>query len=158
MLSLKTATEFFASSGMLKSGGLNCSNLCILIQEKDFFGSNTGSHFWHGRPFSPNKCPLLFQAVTGSTSPPESTDLETGKLPRVILGTEKPPRVLPFALPRLLLDGPYAAPSQDFARFKVIILIGAGIGVTPFASVVRECLRHLSPKDEVRRRRDEFSD
>ncbi|GAQ79930.1 putative respiratory burst oxidase [Klebsormidium nitens] len=88
------------------------------------------------------------QALTGNSFATESTDLEAGKFPRVFLDADKPPRVPPVALPRLLLDGPYAAPSQDFARFKVVILIGAGIGVTPFASVVREYLRHLRPRFE----------
>jgi len=46
-------------------------------------------------------------------------------------------------MPRLSLqrsvyiDGPYGAPAQDFTRYKVAILIGAGIGVTPFAAVIK---------------------
>ncbi|GAQ81800.1 Respiratory burst oxidase [Klebsormidium nitens] len=45
----------------------------------------------------------------------------------------------PTAYPRLLIDGPFGAPAQDFHKFKVVMLIGAGIGLTPFASVMREC-------------------
>eukprot|EP00161_Ancyromonas_sigmoides_P008967 TRINITY_DN2228_c1_g2_i1.p1 TRINITY_DN2228_c1_g2~~TRINITY_DN2228_c1_g2_i1.p1 ORF type:complete len:707 (-),score=161.82 TRINITY_DN2228_c1_g2_i1:355-2475(-) len=37
------------------------------------------------------------------------------------------------------LDGPFGTPTEGFADFDVLMLVGAGIGVTPFASV----LKHL---------------
>lgn len=36
------------------------------------------------------------------------------------------------------LDGPYGAPSEAFLEYQVVMLVGAGIGVTPFLSVIRE--------------------
>lgn len=42
--------------------------------------------------------------------------------------------------PRVLIDGPYGAPTQDFDNFETVLLIGAGVGVTPFISVMREML------------------
>ena len=40
-------------------------------------------------------------------------------------------------LPVIRVDGPYGAPSRDFSDRDVAILIGAGIGVTPFASILK---------------------
>jgi predicted ferric reductase len=35
------------------------------------------------------------------------------------------------------LDGPYGEGHQDWHRFEVSVLVGGGIGVTPFASILR---------------------
>lgn len=35
------------------------------------------------------------------------------------------------------LDGPFGAASEDVFRFRVVILVGGGIGVTPFASILK---------------------
>lgn len=40
-------------------------------------------------------------------------------------------------LPRVRIDGPYGAPSEDVFRSDLAILVGAGIGVTPFASILK---------------------
>lgn len=40
-------------------------------------------------------------------------------------------------LPHLYIDGPYGSASEEVFRYRVSILIGAGIGVTPFASVLK---------------------
>ncbi|RLN91171.1 hypothetical protein BBJ28_00012044 [Nothophytophthora sp. Chile5] len=42
--------------------------------------------------------------------------------------------------PAIYLDGPIGAPAQDYARYREVVLIGAGIGVTPFASILRSIL------------------
>ncbi|KAF9496127.1 NADPH oxidase A [Pleurotus eryngii] len=41
------------------------------------------------------------------------------------------------ALPAVRLDGPYGAPAEDVFDCEVAVLIGAGIGVTPFASILK---------------------
>ncbi|GMH34692.1 hypothetical protein BSKO_02553 [Bryopsis sp. KO-2023] len=41
---------------------------------------------------------------------------------------------------KICVDGPFGAPAQNFKDYNVAILIGAGIGVTPFASVLNEML------------------
>ncbi|GAA5824896.1 hypothetical protein JCM3770_005093 [Rhodotorula araucariae] len=41
------------------------------------------------------------------------------------------------ALPAIRVDGPFGAPAQDVFKAEVAILVGAGIGVTPFASVLK---------------------
>lgn len=42
------------------------------------------------------------------------------------------------SLPLLLLDGPYGEGHQDWYRYQVAILVGGGIGVTPFASILKD--------------------
>lgn len=41
---------------------------------------------------------------------------------------------------KIFVDGPYGAPCQEFDQFSTIMLIGAGIGITPFASIIRDIL------------------
>ncbi|KAI9193461.1 ferric reductase NAD binding domain-containing protein [Polychytrium aggregatum] len=40
-------------------------------------------------------------------------------------------------LPTIRVDGPYGAPAEDFYNYETAILIGAGIGVTPAASLLK---------------------
>ncbi|KAM0747903.1 NADPH oxidase [Meredithblackwellia eburnea MCA 4105] len=40
-------------------------------------------------------------------------------------------------MPRLKIDGPFGAPAEDVFSNEVAILIGTGIGVTPFASILK---------------------
>ncbi|TIB75270.1 general substrate transporter [Wallemia mellicola] len=40
-------------------------------------------------------------------------------------------------MPRLMVDGPYGAPADNALNKEVAVLIGAGIGVTPFASILK---------------------
>lgn len=51
---------------------------------------------------------------------------------RVIGTNTNPP--LDVTLPRVMVDGPFGSASEDFSKFETILLVGAGIGVTPFAS------------------------
>ncbi|ETP38361.1 hypothetical protein F442_13993 [Phytophthora nicotianae P10297] len=44
--------------------------------------------------------------------------------------------------PDVYLDGPVGAPTQDYHRYKTVICIGGGIGVTPFASILKDVV-HL---------------
>lgn len=51
-------------------------------------------------------------------------------------------------LPTVRIDGPYGAPAEDVFKSEVAVLVGAGIGVTPFASILkRECSIWLSCGD-----------
>ncbi|KAL3532741.1 hypothetical protein ACH5RR_006262 [Cinchona calisaya] len=45
-------------------------------------------------------------------------------------------------LPRLLVDGPYGAPAQDYQNYDVLLLVGLGIGATPFISILRDLLNN----------------
>lgn len=44
--------------------------------------------------------------------------------------------------PDVYIDGPVGAPTQDYQRYKTIMMIGGGIGVTPFASIMKDTI-HL---------------
>ncbi|GAA5988272.1 hypothetical protein JCM5350_002838 [Sporobolomyces pararoseus] len=52
------------------------------------------------------------------------------------------------SLPVLRVDGPFGAPAQDVLSNEVAVLIGAGIGVTPFASIVKD-IWHRQQKHEL---------
>jgi hypothetical protein len=41
--------------------------------------------------------------------------------------------------PILKIDGPFGAASEDVFEFEIVMLVGAGIGVTPFASILKAC-------------------
>jgi len=47
------------------------------------------------------------------------------------------PSAASITLPEVRIDGPYGAPAEDVFDCEVAVLIGAGIGVTPFASILK---------------------
>lgn len=49
--------------------------------------------------------------------------------------TVSPP--LNRSLPRVMIDGPFGSASEDFLNYETILLVGGGIGVTPFASILK---------------------
>jgi len=52
-----------------------------------------------------------------------------------IAGSQNPTaEPVPFSL---RVDGPYGSAAEEVSDFKHIMLVGAGIGVTPFASIIR---------------------
>jgi NADPH oxidase len=60
-------------------------------------------------------------------------------------------------MPALRIDGPYGAPAEDVFENEIAVLIGTGIGVTPWASILKN-IWHLrnSPNPPRRLRRVEF--
>ncbi|KAN0101574.1 Ferric reductase NAD binding domain containing protein [Hyaloscypha variabilis] len=40
-------------------------------------------------------------------------------------------------LPRVYIDGPFGSASEDVFKYEIAVLVGAGIGVTPFASILK---------------------
>jgi NADPH oxidase 2 len=50
-----------------------------------------------------------------------------------LVGTDVNPPVN-RVLPRIMVDGPFGSASEDFLKYETVLLVGAGIGVTPFAS------------------------
>ncbi|XP_059644005.1 respiratory burst oxidase homolog protein C-like [Cornus florida] len=47
-------------------------------------------------------------------------------------------------LPRVLVDGPYGAPAQDYKKYEVVLLIGLGIGATPMISIVKDIVNNMN--------------
>lgn len=62
-------------------------------------------------------------------------------------------------MPKIIIEGPYGSPAEDIFGNEVAILIGAGIGVTPWASVLKSLWHLRDPrfaKEGHRLRRVEF--
>ncbi|KAJ3291239.1 hypothetical protein HK104_006227 [Borealophlyctis nickersoniae] len=55
----------------------------------------------------------------------------------------EPPKSLPF----FMIDGPYGAASEDVFDHEVGLLVGAGIGVTPFASILKTIWYRINNPD-----------
>ncbi|KAG9439094.1 hypothetical protein H6P81_019259 [Aristolochia fimbriata] len=49
--------------------------------------------------------------------------------------------------PKVLIDGPYGAAAQDHVKYKTVVLIGLGIGATPFISVLKHMVHGLQKTD-----------
>ncbi|KAL2063441.1 hypothetical protein VTL71DRAFT_5246 [Oculimacula yallundae] len=60
-------------------------------------------------------------------------------------------------MPELRIDGPYGAPAEDVFDNEIAVLIGTGIGVTPWAAILKN-IWHMrqSPNPPTRLRRVEF--
>ncbi|GAB2273781.1 hypothetical protein Dimus_008560 [Dionaea muscipula] len=52
------------------------------------------------------------------------------------------------SLPKLLIDGPYGAPAQDYHKYDVLLLVGLGIGATPFISILKDLLNNIVKREE----------
>ncbi|KDR77165.1 hypothetical protein GALMADRAFT_139180 [Galerina marginata CBS 339.88] len=53
-----------------------------------------------------------------------------------VIGTNVNPP-LNRTLPRVMVDGPFGSASEDFFKYETVLLVGGGIGVTPFASILK---------------------
>lgn len=42
------------------------------------------------------------------------------------------------AFPTIQVEKPLGAPSQQYLQYDVVVMIGGGIGVTPFVSILRD--------------------
>ncbi|XWS37016.1 hypothetical protein CRYUN_Cryun19dG0007400 [Craigia yunnanensis] len=50
--------------------------------------------------------------------------------------------------PRVLIDGPYGAPAQDYKKYEVVLLVGLGIGATPMISIVKDIVNNIKAREE----------
>ncbi|CAE6413369.1 unnamed protein product [Rhizoctonia solani] len=62
-------------------------------------------------------------------------DKKGSEKPKVVGTQANPP--INRVLPRVMVDGPFGSASEDFLKFETVLLVGAGIGVTPFASILK---------------------
>ncbi|XP_071352391.1 dual oxidase 1 isoform X2 [Trachinotus anak] len=53
------------------------------------------------------------------------------------------------AYPKLYLDGPFGEGHQEWIEFEVSVLVGGGIGVTPFASILKDLVFKSSIKSKI---------
>ncbi|EEF29574.1 putative respiratory burst oxidase homolog protein H isoform X2 [Ricinus communis] len=49
--------------------------------------------------------------------------------------------------PNIILKGPFGAPAQSYSKFDILLLIGLGIGATPFISIVKDLLYHMKENE-----------
>lgn len=60
-------------------------------------------------------------------------------------------------LPRVYIDGPFGSASEDVFKYEVALLVGAGIGVTPFASILKSIWYRMNyPQKKTRLRKVYF--
>ncbi|KAM6593858.1 hypothetical protein CsatA_001561 [Cannabis sativa] len=45
--------------------------------------------------------------------------------------------------PKIYIDGPYGAASQDHVKYDMVVLIGLGIGATPFISILKDVVNGI---------------
>lgn len=100
-----------------------------------------GKQEWH--PFTISSAPDDdYLGVHIRTAGDWTGDLEAFLNPNNELGVVQENLLsAPDGSPLFKVDGPYGAASEEVYDFKIVVLVGAGIGVTPFASILKD-LRH----------------
>ncbi|CAE6178132.1 unnamed protein product [Arabidopsis arenosa] len=51
--------------------------------------------------------------------------------------------------PKIMIDGPYGAPAQDYKKYEVVLLIGLGIGATPMISIIKDIINNTETKEQL---------
>ncbi|KAH0356582.1 NADPH oxidase, partial [Aureobasidium melanogenum] len=123
-------------------------------------------HEWH--PFTITSCPFdpyvsVHVRQVGDFTRSLSNALGAGPEQAALYGELDPMGMYEVALqhgqqmPRLRIDGPYGAPAEDVFDHEIAILVGTGIGVTPWASILKNIWHmRLSPNPPKRLKRVEF--
>ncbi|XP_075490615.1 putative respiratory burst oxidase homolog protein H [Primulina tabacum] len=44
--------------------------------------------------------------------------------------------------PRIVIKGPYGAPAQNYKKYDILLLVGLGIGATPFISIIKDIVNN----------------
>lgn len=52
------------------------------------------------------------------------------------------------SFPKVLIDGPYGAPAQDYKKYDVVLLVGLGIGATPMISIVKDIVNNMRANED----------
>ncbi|KAG0320709.1 hypothetical protein BGZ99_004353 [Dissophora globulifera] len=61
-----------------------------------------------------------------------------------------------FSMPDIKIDGPFGAPTEDVFDHEIVVLVGSGIGVTPFASILRDIWYRANNNMPLKTKRIEF--
>ncbi|KAF7329732.1 FAD-binding FR-type domain-containing protein [Mycena kentingensis (nom. inval.)] len=75
-----------------------------------------------------------------------------GKEEAQVMNSTADPRIN-RVLPRIMVDGPFGTSSEDFLNYETVFLVGAGIGVTPFASILKSIWYRMNNFGEGKRTR-----
>ncbi|PRQ33834.1 putative NAD(P)H oxidase (H(2)O(2)-forming) [Rosa chinensis] len=46
--------------------------------------------------------------------------------------------------PKIVVKGPFGAPAQNYTKYDILLLIGLGIGATPFISIAKDIINRIS--------------
>ncbi|PNT71083.1 hypothetical protein BRADI_2g22820v3 [Brachypodium distachyon] len=57
--------------------------------------------------------------------------------------------------PKVFIDGPFGAPAQNYRKYDILLLIGLGIGATPFISILKDLLNNIKSNGEQQSMHDE---
>lgn len=125
---------------------------------------SVSAHQWH--PFTITSCPFdsyvsIHVRQVGDWTKDLANALGAGPVQAKLYNELDPMGIYEIALdhadmPAVRIDGPYGAPAEDVFDNEVAILIGTGIGVTPWAAILKN-IWHLRRTDAARRlRRVEF--
>lgn len=49
--------------------------------------------------------------------------------------------------PKIFIKGPFGAPAQNYKKYDILMLIGLGIGATPFISIMKDLLNCIKLND-----------
>lgn len=60
-----------------------------------------------------------------------------------------------YSFPRVLIDGPYGAPAQEYKNYEVVLLVGLGIGATPMISIVKDIVNNIKAIEEEEEEEEE---
>ncbi|ELW65804.1 Cytochrome b-245 heavy chain [Tupaia chinensis] len=62
-----------------------------------------------------------------------------------------------WKLPKIAVDGPFGTASEDVFSYEVVMLVGAGIGVTPFASILKSVwYKYCNNATNLRLKKEDF--
>merc|ERR1712039_729661 len=65
------------------------------------------------------------------------------------VGDGSTPATLPKDAVVLSIAGPFGAPAQKVWDFNTLMVVGAGIGVTPFASILRSVQIRVTQREAI---------
>ncbi|KAL5202127.1 hypothetical protein ABZP36_013079 [Zizania latifolia] len=51
--------------------------------------------------------------------------------------------------PKIFIDGPFGAPAQNYKKYDILLLIGLGIGATPFISILKDLLNNIKSNEKL---------
>jgi len=127
---------------------------------------SVSKHQWH--PFTITSCPFdpyisVHIRQVGDFTRDLASAIGAGKAQAGLYDELDPNGIYEVALaqgevmPAIRIDGPYGAPAEDVLDNEVAVLIGTGIGVTPWAAILKNIWHMRSmPNPPTRLRRVEF--
>jgi len=136
------------------------SNVCEIQIKKEHTKTKAGQYIffccpavslWQYHPFTLTSAPeedyiSIHMRVVGDFTRSVAETLgcefdrkkgESSKVVGVNQDNDEVDPALRRVLPRVYIDGPFGSASEDVFKYEISVLCGAGIGVTPFASILK---------------------